>query len=212
MWALIRRTTRAEWTRPGRPPASSTRWALTSASWAWRRRMTATRSGWPARRACLKCWPNTISPRLANMHSAEWCDRAARVQRLQERIPEVRRGLQGGPLHPFPRRASGPAPAAAQEADQLESDVPRPVLPGTPQRGIRRPARAAARHPRDRTGGNGALPRERLLLRGRGRRHVAGLVYQRTYPHAPVGATRARGGGIRRRRIGRVLPVRSVAL
>ena len=76
----------------------------------------------------------------------------------------------------------------------LEADghVPRQLLRGPAVRLLRSAAVAAAAHPGLEAGGNGPQPRQRLVLRGRGRRHVAGRPYRR--PGRPATVRRRASG------------------
>ena len=107
----------------------------------------------------------------------------ALLQHDQERVPGPRRGLRGDP----PRRAARPpgADGQARPGHRLHrhGHLPRPLLPGPAQPGLRRAALGARRHPRGRAGRDEALPGAGVLLRGRGGPHVDGGDHRQAGQH-----------------------------
>jgi ferredoxin len=63
--------------------------------------------------------------------------------------------------------------------------LPRPLLPGSPQPGLRRAARTCSTRSRGHHRRDGPVPREGLLLRGRGRAHVDGRDDRQARQHGP---------------------------
>ena len=91
------------------------------------------------------------------------------LQHHQERVPPPGRQLRGDALQRVRSRAYSPGQDQAGCHDRRVDGVPRLVLPGPPQRGLRRAPRGGRGHTGAQAGGDGAAARARLLLR-RGRR------------------------------------------
>ena len=127
----------------------------------------------------------------------------ALLQHAPQRVPAVRRELRGHPPHGAARSAGGGGPAPPDGAGGDPPRVPRPVLPGAPQPGVRRAPRRPGRHPRGPHGGDAAPQGTRDVLRCRGSADVDGGRDRQAHQHRTDG----RGGGdrCRHRRCG--LPV-----
>ena len=114
----------------------------------------------------------------------------------QERVPGPGRHLRGDPPCRAPRPPGVLGQAGAGVGLQGDRHLPRPLLPGPPQPGLRRAPVGDRRHPRGHPGGDEALPGAGVLLR-RGRcPDVARGEHRHPGQHEP----HRRGPGHRRRR------------
>ena len=117
----------------------------------------AIRRGARATSTCSRCWPRRTSrpsPRLDESRRAD--DRGqlpALLQHHPQRVPAVRPARpRGDPPHPAPRHAGGRGPIGADRAPRGRGRLPRRLLPGALQPGLRRgPA------------GGGAVPGQRVV-------------------------------------------------
>ena len=107
----------------------------------------------------------------------------ALLQHDEERVPRSGRRLRDDP----PRAVAEPSRRHRQTraGSRLRGhrDVSRPVLPGSPQPGLRRAARRARRDTGRENRRDGTVPREGFLLRGRWCAHVDGRDDRQTSEH-----------------------------
>ena len=88
--------------------------------------------------------------------------------------PQLGRQLRGRPPQPAARHAAARRPAAAADPRGRDRDLPRPVLPGPAQQGLRAAPRARRVRARRQAGGDGPHRRQVVLLRRRWRADVDG--------------------------------------
>ena len=102
---------------------------------------------------------------------------------LANEYPALGRELRGHPPQPAARPPGHSGQAHARRRLHGHGHLPRPLLPGPAQPGLRRAPLGHRRHPRCHPGRDEALPGEGLLLRRRRRPHVAGGEHRQAGQH-----------------------------
>ncbi len=118
-------------------------------------------------------------------------------------VPGPGRGFRSAPSHPAARAAARRRPSAARDPGGSQDHVSRSVLPGPPQRRLRRATRRPGPRARGGSGRDAPAPADGLLLRSRRRPHVA----RGTHRDAHQRQSHRRGAGDRGGRHLHRLPV-----